>query len=451
MSALLLVLLAQVTTPEPTPPPSAIVPEGPVPSLVTDSPKKQADLEPTTSLKELLELVEKSNVDRMLSVEAVHRAEADLNVAWSALFPAVTLSGVWTHNQYATVIPAGTFGPSAVQISPADQLDGVLKVDLSLVDVSRWARVSASRDSREAAAARDLASRDMVRRALALAWFSYAGALALKDSAERTVTVAEAQLKLQEIRQRSGATTELDLLRSRAEVERNRQSVADAVRLSLITRRSIQTLTGKDPGPAARLPEVDLSPAMPLEELEKGVDALPQVRAALKDLETAHDLTRAATLALVLPTVGAQFTERLTNASGFSGHDATFNLGLNFAWRLDGPGIMNRDVADSNENSARLAAEKVRLVARDLIHSDWQSLVAAQTKVKAAQVQVEAASRAQSVAATRYQVGATTQLEEIQAERDLFGAEVQLIQARSELASARVALQLSAGLALEVP
>jgi outer membrane protein TolC len=58
---------------------------------------------------------------------------------------------------------------------------------------------------------------------------------------------------------------------------------------------------------------------------------------------------------------------------------------------------------------------------------------------------IEAARRASTVAKDRYAVGATTQLEVIQVERDAFQAEVGHIQARTELASARAALRISAG------
>jgi outer membrane protein len=63
---------------------------------------------------------------------------------------------------------------------------------------------------------------------------------------------------------------------------------------------------------------------------------------------------------------------------------------------------------------------------------------------------MQAAERAAQVARDRYAAGAATQIDVIQAERDLFGAEVSQTQARTELASARVALKISAGLPLQV-
>jgi outer membrane protein TolC len=103
----------------------------------------------------------------------------------------------------------------------------------------------------------------------------------------------------------------------------------------------------------------------------------------------------------------------------------------------------------SAEASARIQAEKARLAAGDQIHADWQKVRAAVTKVKAARAQVAAARRAQQLATERYQAGVATQLDTIQTDRDVFSAEVNDIQARGELAAARLALRISAGLPLE--
>jgi outer membrane protein len=110
---------------------------------------------------------------------------------------------------------------------------------------------------------------------------------------------------------------------------------------------------------------------------------------------------------------------------------------------------MNMSSQDASAGLARLALERVRLQARDQVHSDWQRLNASMIKIEAAAAQVEAAARAAQVARDRYAAGAGTQVDVIQAERDLFSSEVGQIQARTELASARASLRISAGLPLE--
>jgi outer membrane protein TolC len=123
---------------------------------------------------------------------------------------------------------------------------------------------------------------------------------------------------------------------------------------------------------------------------------------------------------------------------------------VTLTWRLDLPSVAGIDVASANEAVAALTSERARLQAADQIHADWQRLTAALTKIEAARAQVQSAQKAAEMARDRYAVGLTTQVDVIQAERDLFGAEVAQIQARTEAASARVSLRISAGLPLGV-
>ncbi|MBI4818505.1 MAG: TolC family protein [Deltaproteobacteria bacterium] len=420
------------------------------PTLTTSTAIESRSSAPSVTLAQLLTAASERNLDRRITVEQHRKSDLEVKQAWSALVPSLSVQAGWTHNQYESEIPPGKLSPDAVTLVALDQLDLAARVDVPLIDTQRWMRAGAAEASREALAAREQLTMDQVRRAVTTGWYGYAAALALEASAQRSVVAAEAQLEFQEIRERAGAVTELELLRARAEVERNRQSVADAQRLVAVSRRSLTSLTGHDPGPAARLPKLDLSPAGRLEDLEMHVDALPAVRAAEADREGGEKLATAAKLAL-LPIVGAQFTERVSNSAGFSSHSASFTLGANLQWRLDGPALMGIDVQGSNLAILALVVERTRMAARDQINADWQALHAALTKVQAVKAQVEAVARAREVASKRYQLGAATQLDLIQAERDLFGAEVQQIQAQSDLASARAALQISAGLPPEVP
>jgi outer membrane protein TolC len=337
--------------------------------------------------------------------------------------------------------------PASV-ITPLNQVDGIFRFDLALIDTTRWMRVLAAGESEGGAAARALAMRDLVRKQVVASYFGLAATLALRESAQKQLAVAEAQLKLQEIRSAAGAVTELDLLRSRAEVQRNRQLIVDTNSMVATSRRTLRTLSGLEAPEVAELPKADLRPEPPFLELEQGLDALPSVKAADHDAQAAGHLATASKLTLI-PVVGAQFTERVTNYSGFSGASTAWAAGVTASWRLDGPTLMGMGAASRTESTALLAAEKARQVARDQIHSDWQRFNAALQKIDAAEAQVQAATRAAQVSRDRYAVGAATQVDVIQAERDLLSAEVGQIQARTDLATARLSLRLSAGRPLE--
>ncbi|MBS1150888.1 MAG: outer rane efflux protein [Myxococcaceae bacterium] len=399
------------------------------------------------TLEQVLASAEKNNVDWRVSAEQRARAAAEFRQAWTALLPALTATGAATHNEVPTVLPPQF---NSVVITPSDQLDGVARIDLPLIDTTRWFRAAASSAAEGGAVERELLTRDQVRRQVVSGWYAFVGSLAVRNSAKKSLTAAEEQAKLQEIRLSAGAATEIERLRAIAEQARNQQVVADSENLVALARRNLRTLTFIEPGDEAPLPEVDTRPAPPLEELEARIELLPAVRAADQDVLASERLLTASRLAL-LPVIGAQFTERVSNATGFAGRTATYNTGVYLNWRLDVPTFSGMNVQESGLSIARLQAERARLTSRDQIHTDWQRQRAALTKVEAAQAQVEAANRAAAAARDRYAVGASTQLDVILAERDVLNAEVGQIQARTDLSSARVGLRISAGLPLFGP
>jgi outer membrane protein len=399
------------------------------------------------TLKEVLQAAESKNLDRQISAEQRNRAAAEFRQAWAAMLPSLAVQAGWTHNQFPVEIALP--GAGSVVITPSDQLDGIIRAELPLIDTTRWFRAAASGALLDAAGYRDEAVRDAVVRQVTTTYYGFAAALALRDSAKRSLAVSEAQLKLQTIRQNVGAATELEVMRARAEAQRALQTVADTEALVANSRRALQTLSGLDVGDSASLPADNLAPVGSLEELESRSGELPSVKAAAKDAEAAEKLATAAKLALV-PIVTGNFTERVTNATGFAGRAAQYTFGIGLVWRLDAATFYGWGTQDAQTAIARLAVERQRLLSRDQVHTDWQRLGAAVKKVTAAQAQVEAAQRAAQVSRDRYTVGAATQLEVIQAERDLFSAEVNQIQARTELASTHVALRISAGLPLNL-
>jgi outer membrane protein TolC len=397
-----------------------------------------------------LESAERQNVDARLADSAAAKATAEASQGWGSLFPSLTANGGWTHNQYDALIkvPDGTGGVQSITIVPKDQLEASLKVEVPFIDANRWLKTAAAWSSMDAQAARAASTKDQVRRQVVTAFYGYAGARSLLESAQRSLKVSEEQLVQQTARNAAGATLELELVRAKAEVERNRQAVADAEALLANSGRSLRTLSGLEPEAVPPIPEDDLHVEAPLTELEGRVEALPALKAADQDVKGAGRLASAAALALV-PSVNGQFTQRFTNATSFQGETALWNAGVNFAWRLDLVSAQQVRVASAAEETARLNREKALQQAKDQVHSDWQRATAALTKVRAAQAQVAAAQRAATLTKERYGAGVATQLEQIQSDRDLFAAEVNDVQARFELASARASLRLSAGLPIE--
>ncbi|MDP3505601.1 MAG: TolC family protein [Myxococcales bacterium] len=402
------------------------------------------------TLKDFLASADEQNVDRRISLEQRQRAEAEFRAAWTGLLPALSASAAWTNNQFEAIanFPNPATGVvTRLVILPQNQFDAVLRVDVPLIDTTRWFRALASNVAQQSAAEREQLTRDLVKRQVVGAYYGYAAALALRESAKKSVSVAETQLKFIDIRVGAGAATELEQLRARAELARNRQVVADVESLVATSRRTLQTVSFLEPPAEVALPTDDLHPEAAPSTFEERVSELPTVKAAELDAQAAGNLATASRLALV-PIVNGQFTQRFTNATGFQNQSAVYNAGIGLQWRLDVPTFQNMSVQSSVESTAKLAAERARLQARDAIFQDWNRLEAARQKADLVVAQVTAAQRASQVAKDRYAVGAATQVEVIQAERDVFGAEVSEIQARTELATARAALRLSAGMPL---
>ncbi|MFZ5444523.1 MAG: TolC family protein [Myxococcota bacterium] len=400
------------------------------------------------TVQQFLDAAEQQNVDQKISIEQRNRAAAEFRQAWTAMLPSLTAQGAYTHNQYNAEITINPITMEKVVIIPYDQFDAALRIDLPIIDTTRWFRAMSADLASQSATLREQVTRDLIRRQVVAAYYGYAAALAVRESAKKSAGVAVAQLKLMEIRASAGTVTELEVLRSKAEVARTRQLIADSDSLVATTRRALRTLSGLEPSEEIAQPLDDTRPVAPLEELEARIENLPAVQAADKDREAANRVATSARLALV-PTVGGQFTQRFTNATGFQGKAATYVAGINLTWRLDAPTFMGWGAQDANEAAAALGADRARLVARDQVNSDWQRLNAALIKIDAAKAQVEAAQRAAQVAKDRYAAGAATQVEVILAERDVFTAEVSQIQARTELATARASLNISAALPLE--
>ncbi len=397
-------------------------------------------------LARFLEAAQTSNLDVQLEVANHARVSAEAGQVWGGLLPSLTATGTFVRNQYEAEIdvPTGPTTTETITIAPLNQLDGALRVEVPVIDVNRWLQTSSALASVHAAQLRQQGTRSQVQREVVRAYYSAAGAQALVEAAAQSLEVAQAQAAQQQARRVAGVATELELVRASAEIQRTAQVVADARALEANARRTLFSLTAVAPGVFPALSADDLRGAAPLEELEGAVPGLAVVRAADQDATAAERAQVAAATALI-PRVDAQFTQRLTNATGFSGQSASWNAGVGLSWRLDVPIVQGLRAASARAQIAAIQAAKARLAATDQLHSDWQRVLAADSKRQAATAQVLAARRAAELANERHAAGVATQLDLISADRDRLQAEVNDIQARYELASARACLRLSAG------
>ena len=109
--------------------------------------------------------------------------------------------------------------------------------------------------------------------------------------------------------------------------------------------------------------------------------------------------------------------------------------------------------AQSAAKEAALVRElRAQQNARDDLHTAYQEVRAQLAKVRAAEAEAEASTRAAQLAHDRYLAGAAMMLDVQQAERDALNSEVARIQAHADLAYARALVRLDSGRpAHEVP
>jgi len=376
------------------------------------------------------------------ATERQRAAEAD--AALGRLTPAFSARGVYTRNQREVSAQLPNL-PERLVITPLNQLDAVLQLDVPIIDLANYHRYKAARALAESASAqRDATSIDVARN-VARAYYQFLGASALVRSANESIGAADANQKNVEVRQSAGAATDLDVERASANVARARQDLADAELGAALSGRSLETLSGLSPlASDGTFQEDDLHREGPLQAWLDLASHGPAQRVAARAREAAEQSGKAASSSL-LPTLSGNAQERISNATGFAGQAATYSLQLVLGWRLD-YGLLASDRAqEASVEAQQVRLERTERALADATFEAYQRVEAGIAKSVAARAQSSSAKRAVELAQDRYGIGAATQLDVTQAQRDAFLASAARIQADSELAFARAALRLAAG------
>lgn len=375
----------------------------------------------------------------------VAQRKAEEDVAFGRLLPSLSARGSYSYNQYEVKLPAGAF-PGLNEdliISPHSQLDASVTLDVPILDLANRARHDQTKLLTEVAQLqRDLVGIDLDR-AVARAYATYVGTAALVNAAAESINAAEQHLQYVQTRIELGASTELERARAVANVERAQQDKTDAELAVALAARQLQTLSGLTPTPVDVFPQDDLHPEAPLGQWLNVKDT-PSDKLQAKLVEVNDAAKRAADYAL-LPVISANASERLTNATGFSGRAAQYQLQAVLTWRLDYGTYANTKVQDQVVEVQRVRTEKARRDVDDQIFEAHQRIAAGIVKSRSARAQVAAATTAADLAKERYQAGVATQIDVTQSQRDAFLASASQIQADADLTYWRMLLRIAAG------
>jgi multidrug efflux system outer membrane protein len=400
----------------------------------------------TQPLDSFLERARTQSFDAREATATEHQRASEADVALGRLVPAFSARGVYTRNQYeAAVTLPGT--ATKLVITPLNQLDAYLQLDVPLVDLASYHRYRASSALAASATEQKSATTIDVSRSVARSYYQFLGADALVRSARESIKAAEANLKNVDDRRAAGAATDLDHERAAASVARAEQDLADAELGSALAGRALETLSGLSPEAAAGFPEDDLHGEGTLANWLSLAATAPAQRVAQKLGEAAEQNRKAASRAL-LPTLAGSAQERVTNATGFSAHNSAYTLQLILAWRLDYGTVATSDAQSAALEVQRVRVERTKRGAEDAVFEAFRRVEAGVAKSRAATAQANAATRAAALSSDRYAAGVASQLDVTQAQRDAFLAVAAKIQADTDLAFARASLRLAAGVAV---
>jgi outer membrane protein TolC len=369
---------------------------------------------------------------------------AAIAVARAALWPRLSATTSFVRNQHEVIvrIPAGT-STVAATITPSNQLEATVQLDVPLLDLGARRRIHAAQATDDASLAQTRVASGDVERAIVRAYYQWVGGSALAEAAAGAARSADDNLRVLTARAGAGLAKDLDVARARAQVARAAQTSADAAAAIASARRSLIALTGLAPGgDAPALPD-DVSAEAPIERWVAAIDQLPEVAAAAADRRAAEAREAAERLTLV-PTVGAFARERLTNAAGF-GDASTWAVGVTATWQVDRASFARRQQTAAATATGAVRVARAGQDARDRIDDAWHQVEALRARVTAAAAQADADRLAAAIAKDKLPLGQATTLDVVVAATDALDGDVALIQARADLAAARALLRLAAG------
>lgn len=268
----------------------------------------------------------------------------------------------------------------------------------------------------------------------------------MQRQAEHAVTTAEDNLAVATARNTAGIASDLDVERARTDVERARQTAAEAALQVQLATRTLVVLTGLTPSDADVALDDDLHAEPALTAFTAHLAAHPSVRATERDLVAARQLHDAA-FAGLFPTLSGSAQERVTNASGF-GQPSLWSLGVTLTWTLDFGRPAAISTREHGERIADIRQQRAEAQVETAVFEAWHRVASLVARATAARAAAAASTRAAEVARSRYGAGTGSALEVSQAERDALLAEVQRIQADADLVVARQVLRLRAGLGI---
>jgi outer membrane protein, multidrug efflux system len=390
-----------------------------------------------------------ANHDLRIALARVAQARADRGEARYDLFPTVTASGGYTHQQLP---PAESFGAGLLDQRYYDAgFDASWELDL-FGRVRREVQARTAQLESTEAGLRD--AQVTVTAEVARSYFELRGEQSELDVAERNVTNQQATLDLTTAQLAAGRGTEFDTERAQAQLSATRATIPPLQAAVARSIHRLSVLTGRPPTalkPLLSAPQ----PMPPLPQLASvGNPATllrrrPDIRTAERDL--------AAATAQIGVAVGDLFPKvTFTGNFGYAAAQPhslgdlasrAYLIGPAISWPAFDLGRVRERIRATRAQADGALAAYEQTVLRAL--EDTENALVTHARARESLIETEQSARASAAAAAiarvRYSEGESNFLDVLDAERTELDAEEQLAQARTNAATSLIAVYKALG------
>jgi len=223
------------------------------------------------------------NPDELEARANLSQQQAQADSTLGRVLPGVTARGSYTRNQYGSQIDIAQPGqpPQAVTLVPRDQWDGTATLNVPLIDLAGFRRVSAAKTSAQASAHQLESTRLQVEGQVVQGYYQLVANIALVAASRSALDVSREGLRLAQARYQAGTAAALEVDRARADVEQQFQQLAAAELQVALAARALESASSVTPDLSATVPlSDDLRPEPELGTFETGLAGIAAVSAA---------------------------------------------------------------------------------------------------------------------------------------------------------------------------
>ena len=394
------------------------------------------------TLDEALALGRKANRSLVAERARLAQAQANLDLAWTTLFPTVAAQGKYTRNNIAFSFQ---LGPENLTIQPKNQLDGAISFTAPLILPAAYVALESVKSTFHAAEAQFETSMDAVLFGVAQAFYAAAIADEVKAARQSNIDVARATLDNARTRFDNGSVTKVDVDRAELALVRAEQAARESRLAQEQTYRALATLIQSDRDFKVR-PAASSETAEESGSLESALHLRPEFRALELTTKSAEAQRRAYGWRWA-PSLSAFGNLRAFNYDNFAMERHSWAIGAQLDWVLYDGGV--RDAQRHLANAQAQEAAALTAVLRDAIRDDLANghglLETKRHAQRAAERSVALAVETLALVRTQYEAGNSAQLDLLQAQDGLVAAKEALAQAHFEVAVADLTLRRAAG------